>query len=115
MAYLFLDLRKPNRPTSPTEPPSSCVDVAAPQANGQEASIDEKPAFLRRPAYRRRMLVALPSAVRPSQYHAISDRGFHSPAVPNTSPQCTLFEKVQGCSQARFETHAPKVPSVPSV
>src|SRR5438876_1663394 len=95
-----LGLRTPNHPISPGGLASSCVDVVSPQANGQEASSDEKPAFLRRPAYLRRKLAALPSAVHPSRCHAISNRGFHSPAVPNTSPQCTLFGKVRECSQA---------------
>ena len=62
-----LGLRTPNHPISPGGLASSCVDVVSPQANGQEASSDEKPAFLRRPAYLRRKLAALPSAVHPSQ------------------------------------------------
>src|SRR5271157_268390 len=98
-----LGLQTPNHPISPAELFSSCVDVTSPQANGQEASIDEKPAFSHRPAYRRRMLAALPTAVHPSRCHAISGRGSRSLVVPNTSPRCTLFGRVRGCLQALEE------------
>src|SRR6267378_7189710 len=74
MVFPSRRLRTPNPPTSPAEPVLSCVDVASPQANGREASTDETPAFSHRPAYRRRMLGALPSAVHPSRCHAISVR-----------------------------------------
>src|SRR6266568_6904 len=113
MVFLFRDLRIPNPRISPAELLSPCADAASPQANCQEASIDEKPAFSLRPGYRRRRLAALPSAALPSRCLAISNRGSHSPAVPNTSPQCTSFEKALERVQAASEILQRKVPSVP--
>src|SRR5713226_10635020 len=114
-AFLFPGSRIPSLRTSPAEPASPYVDEVSLQANGQEASIGERPVFLRHPASRRRKLVVPPSAALPSRWHSISNRGSRLLVVPNTSPQCTWFGKVRECSQALFETRPLKVPSVPAV
>src|SRR5579864_779405 len=69
--FLFPGSRISSHRTSPAEPASPYAGEASPQANGQEASIDERLVFLRRLAFRRRKLVVLPSAVLPSRWHSI--------------------------------------------
>jgi len=114
-AFLFPGSRISSHRTSPAELASPCVGEASLQANGQAASIGERPVFLRRLVFRRRKRVVPTSAVLPNRCHSISDRGFRSLVVPSTSPQCTWFGKVRECSQALYETRPRKVPSVPAV
>src|SRR5439155_24712498 len=112
--FLFSGSRISSLRTLPAEQRSSYVDEVSPQANGQEASIDERPLFFRPLAHRRRKLVVPPSAIPPDRYQSISDRGSRLLVVPNTSQQCTWFGKVRECSQALYETRPRKVPSVPA-
>src|SRR5439155_14417541 len=106
--FLFSGSRIYSLRSSPAEPLSPYVDEVSRQANGQEASIGERPLFLRPLASRRRKLVVPLSAIPPNRYHSISDRGSRLLVVPSTSPQCTWFGKVRECSQALYETRPRK-------
>src|ERR1700682_540433 len=63
--FLFPGSRISSHRISPAELASPCVDEVALQANGQEASIGERPVFLRPLVFRRRRRVVPPTAVLP--------------------------------------------------
>src|SRR5580704_16448058 len=70
--FLFPGSRISSHRISPAEQRSPCVDEVSPQANGQEASIGERPLFLRRRvsvdvSVSYRQLQSFPVDVIPSQ------------------------------------------------
>src|SRR5208337_5147062 len=111
--FLFPGSRISSLRTSPAELASPYVGEVSLQANSQEASIGERPAFLGRFASHKHKLVVPPNAVLPSQCRAISSREFRLLAVPNTLPQCTWFGKARECSQGLCEIRPRRVSLVP--